>query len=102
MLTKNLSTELFSTVFQANRNVPLNATNDATKESTKIGPTQASTNVRTTTVTDFAPDVCKDYKTTGWCRFLGIVANFFTTEAIISRAGSLIESGRMSPKGRRT
>ena len=65
----------FPTVFQVDRNVPLNATNDATKgsnwfdETTKIGPTQASTNVRTTTVTDFAPDVCKDCKTTGWCGF---------------------------------
>jgi hypothetical protein len=104
---KNPSTELFPTVLQADRNVPLNATNDATKgsnwfdENTKIGPTQAPTNVRTTTATDFAPDVCKDYKTTGWCD-LGIVANFFTTEAIINRAGSLIESGRMSPKGRKT
>jgi RING finger protein 113A len=73
--TKNPSTELFPTVFQADRNVPLNATNDATKrsnwfdENTKIGPTQASTNVRITTVTDFAPDACKDYKTTGWCGF---------------------------------
>jgi RING finger protein 113A len=73
--TKNPSTELFPTIFQADCNVSLNATNDATKrsnwfdENTKIGPTQASTNVRITTVTDFAPDVCKDYKTTGWCGF---------------------------------
>ena len=73
--TKNPGTELFPTVFQADRNVPLNVTNDATKgsnwfdETTKIGPTQASTNVRTTTITDFTPDVCKDYKTTGWCGF---------------------------------
>ncbi len=73
--TKNPSTELFPTVLRSNRNVPLGATNDATKrsnwfdENTKIGPTQASTNVRTTIVTDFAPDVCKDYKTTGWCGF---------------------------------
>jgi RING finger protein 113A len=63
--TKNPSTELFPTVFQADRNVPLNATNDATKGSTQIGPTQTSTNVHTTTVTNFTPDVCKDYKTTG-------------------------------------
>lgn len=73
--TKNPSIELTPTVFQADRNVPLSASNDATKrsnwfdENTKIGPTKDSTNVRTTTVTDFAPDVCKDYKTTGWCGF---------------------------------
>lgn len=73
--TKTSSAELFTTLFQADRNIPLDASNDATKrsnwfdETPKIGPTQAATNVRTTTVTDFAPDVCKDYKLTGWCGF---------------------------------
>jgi RING finger protein 113A len=73
--TNNPMTELFPTIFQADRNIPLTATNDATKRSNwfdedkKIGPIQASTNVRTTVVTDFSPDVCKDYKTTGWCGF---------------------------------
>lgn len=52
--------DLFATVFEAERNVDLGATNDATKERTKIGPTQASTNVRMTTMIDYAPDVCKD------------------------------------------
>ncbi|KAM0559955.1 hypothetical protein ACHAPJ_003907 [Fusarium lateritium] len=33
------------------------------------GPTRAASNVRITTTTDFAPDVCKDYKKTGWCGF---------------------------------
>ena len=73
--TKNPSTEPLPTVFQPDRSVLLSAANDATKgsnwfdENTKIGPIKASTNVRTTTFTDFAPDVCKDYKTTGWCGF---------------------------------
>ncbi|KIV91547.1 hypothetical protein PV10_06076 [Exophiala mesophila] len=35
----------------------------------QVGPVKASGNVRTITVTDFAPDVCKDYKTTGFCGF---------------------------------
>ena len=30
-----------------------------------VGPVKAPTNIRTITVTDFAPDVCKDYKQTG-------------------------------------
>ena len=30
----------------------------------QVGPVNSSTNVRTITVTDFAPDVCKDYKQT--------------------------------------
>lgn len=37
--------------------------------SKSIGPVKAPTNVRTITVTDFAPDVCKDYKQTGFCGF---------------------------------
>ncbi|POS84584.1 hypothetical protein EPUL_001869 [Erysiphe pulchra] len=34
-----------------------------------VGPIKAPTNLRTVTVTDFAPDVCKDYKQTGFCGF---------------------------------
>ena len=42
----------------------------STSEKAKtVGPTKAPTNVRTITVTDFAPDVCKDYKTTGFCGY---------------------------------
>lgn len=37
--------------------------------SKQVGPVKAPTNVRTITVTDFAPDVCKDYKQTGFCGF---------------------------------
>lgn len=35
----------------------------------KFGPIKAPTNIRTITITDFAPDVCKDYKQTGFCGF---------------------------------
>ncbi|KAJ8118071.1 hypothetical protein ONZ43_g4067 [Nemania bipapillata] len=35
----------------------------------KVGPIKAATNIRTITTTDFAPDVCKDYKQTGFCGF---------------------------------
>lgn len=35
----------------------------------QLGPVKAPTNIRTITVTDFAPDVCKDYKQTGFCGF---------------------------------
>lgn len=34
-----------------------------------VGPVKAPTNVRMTTFTDFSPDVCKDYKQTGFCGF---------------------------------
>lgn len=35
----------------------------------QFGPVKAPTNVRTITTMDFAPDVCKDYKLTGFCGF---------------------------------
>lgn len=31
-----------------------------------VGPVKAPTNIRTITIMDYAPDVCKDYKQTGW------------------------------------
>jgi len=34
-----------------------------------VGPVKAPTNVRTITITDYATDVCKDYKLTGFCGF---------------------------------
>ncbi|KAH8801791.1 pre-mRNA splicing factor cwc24 [Xylogone sp. PMI_703] len=70
-----------TTTFIADRNTPITNTNDATKQSnwfdedskevsTKaVGPIKAPTNVRTITVMDFSPDVCKDYKQTGFCGF---------------------------------
>jgi RING finger protein 113A len=39
------------------------------RENKTVGPQKGSSNVRTITVTDFAPDVCKDYKQTGFCGF---------------------------------
>ncbi|KAK4183204.1 Pre-mRNA-splicing factor cwc-24 [Podospora australis] len=35
----------------------------------KVGPVKAPTNIRTITITDMAPDICKDYKQTGFCGF---------------------------------
>lgn len=34
-----------------------------------VGPRRGGSNVRTITITDYSPDVCKDYKTTGFCGF---------------------------------
>jgi len=39
------------------------------RQAKTVGPVKAPTNVRAITVTDFAPDVCKDYKQTGFCGF---------------------------------
>ncbi|KAF5645895.1 pre-mRNA splicing factor cwc24 [Fusarium tjaetaba] len=63
------------TAFRANREVPISDTNDATKrkdwydQPTTKGPARAASNVRITTTFDFKPDVCKDYKKTGFCGF---------------------------------
>jgi RING finger protein 113A len=37
--------------------------------SRKVGPIKAAANIRTITVMDYKPDVCKDYKQTGFCGF---------------------------------
>jgi RING finger protein 113A len=39
-----------------------------------VGPVRAPTNIRTITITDMAPDVCTDFKKTGFCGF-GDVSN---------------------------
>ncbi|PWN87041.1 hypothetical protein FA10DRAFT_269639 [Acaromyces ingoldii] len=41
---------------------------EGTKPTTK-GPLKTTTNVRTVTAVDYQPDVCKDYKETGYCGF---------------------------------
>ncbi|OAA60126.1 CCCH and RING finger protein (Znf183) [Cordyceps fumosorosea ARSEF 2679] len=42
---------------------------DAPSRAATVGPVKAATNIRTVTVMDFAPDVCKDYRKTGFCGF---------------------------------
>lgn len=39
------------------------------KGGARFGPVKGPANVRTITITDFQPDVCKDYKETGFCGF---------------------------------
>lgn len=39
------------------------------KKPSKFGPLKASAHIRLTTMTDYAPDVCKDYKQTGFCGY---------------------------------
>ncbi|BFZ63889.1 Phosphatidylinositol (PI) 3-kinase [Saitoella coloradoensis] len=41
----------------------------ATSKFTAKGPIKAPTNIRTVTVIDYQPDVCKDYKQTGFCGY---------------------------------
>lgn len=37
--------------------------------SRNVGPVKAATNIRTITIMDYRPDICKDYKKTGHCGF---------------------------------
>ena len=88
---KSSDKDLPATVFKADRNTAIANANDATKRSNwydeelkdkgpknrdpqaapkkAVGPVKAPTNVRMTVFTDFSPDVCKDYKQTGFCGF---------------------------------
>ena len=42
---------------------------DLKKPKSKFGPTSAPVYMRSTTITDYKPDVCKDFAETGWCGF---------------------------------
>ncbi|KAJ7091968.1 hypothetical protein B0H15DRAFT_948163 [Mycena belliarum] len=35
----------------------------------RVGPQRSTTTIRTVTIVDYQPDVCKDYKETGYCGF---------------------------------
>jgi len=39
------------------------------RQNKTVGPVKAPTNIRTITIMDYRPDVCKDYKQTGFCGF---------------------------------
>jgi RING finger protein 113A len=52
-----------------------------------VGPVKAPTNIRTITVTDFAPDVCKDTNRPASAGMERAV-NFYMLERTISKAGS--------------
>lgn len=56
---KYKGTAAYSSFIQKNKDAPPKL----------VGPMKAPTNIRTITITDFAPDVCKDYKQTGFCGF---------------------------------
>ncbi|KAF2456758.1 hypothetical protein BDY21DRAFT_286919 [Lineolata rhizophorae] len=53
----------------ADKSATIEASDDATRQARSYGPQKAAGNVRTITFTDYAPDVCKDYKQTGFCGF---------------------------------
>lgn len=42
-----------------------------------VGPMRASANIRSTVRWDYQPDICKDYKETGFCGFGGKICEIF-------------------------
>ena len=47
----------------------INKRSDVLDNKMKTGPIRATANVRTITLVDYQPDVCKDYKETGFCGY---------------------------------
>ena len=65
-----------------------------------VGPVKAPTNIRTITVTDFAPDVCKDYKQTGFCGF-GDSCKFLHAREDYKQGWELDKDWEIGAKGKR-
>lgn len=66
----------------------------------QVGPMKASTNIRTITVTDYTPDVCKDYKQTGFCGF-GDNCKFLHAREDYAAGWKLDRDWEMSNKGKK-
>lgn len=65
----------------------------------QVGPMKAATNIRTVTITDFAPDVCKDYKQTGFCGF-GDSCKFLHAREDYKQGWALDRDWEISTKGK--
>ncbi|KAJ5223458.1 Pre-mRNA-splicing factor cwc24 [Penicillium chermesinum] len=66
----------------------------------KFGPVKASTNVRTVTTMDFAPDVCKDWKQTGFCGF-GDSCKFLHSREVYAQGWQLDKEWEDVTKGKK-
>jgi RING finger protein 113A len=66
----------------------------------QVGPQKSSTNVRTITITDYTPDVCKDYKQTGFCGF-GDNCKYLHAREDYAAGWKLDRDWEMSTKGKK-
>jgi RING finger protein 113A len=66
----------------------------------QVGPMKAPTNIRTITVTDYVPDVCKDYKQTGFCGF-GDSCKFLHAREDYKQGWELDRDWEISAKGKK-
>ncbi|KAF1970840.1 hypothetical protein BU23DRAFT_203745 [Bimuria novae-zelandiae CBS 107.79] len=76
------------------------AEKDANAPERKVGPQKSSSNVRTITMTDYTPDVCKDYKQTGFCGF-GDGCKFLHAREDYAAGWKLDKEWEMSNKGKK-
>lgn len=72
---------------------------DANAPERKVGPQKSSSNVRTITMVDYTPDVCKDYKQTGFCGF-GDGCKFLHAREDYAAGWKLDKEWEMSNKGK--
>ncbi len=73
---------------------------DANAPERKVGPQKSSSNVRTITMVDYTPDVCKDYKQTGFCGF-GDNCKFLHAREDYAAGWKLDKEWEMSSKGKK-
>ncbi|KAH7379403.1 hypothetical protein DE146DRAFT_706631 [Phaeosphaeria sp. MPI-PUGE-AT-0046c] len=66
----------------------------------QVGPQKSSSNVRTITITDYTPDVCKDYKQTGFCGF-GDNCKYLHAREDYAAGWKLDRDWEMSTKGKK-
>ncbi|KAF2678110.1 hypothetical protein K458DRAFT_423292 [Lentithecium fluviatile CBS 122367] len=66
----------------------------------KVGPQKSSSNVRVITMVDYTPDVCKDYKQTGFCGF-GDNCKFLHAREDYAAGWKLDREWEMSHKGKK-
>lgn len=68
--------------------------------SRQVGPVKAPTNLRTVTIVDLQPDVCKDYKQTGFCGF-GDSCKFLHAREDYKQGWALERDWEIQTKGKR-
>jgi hypothetical protein len=66
---------------------------NAYKGATSKGPVRASMSIRNTVRWDYAPDICKDYKETGFCGFVLLL--FFVQCPVFCGVATITNRGRI-------